>query len=260
MKSYQYPAAVRDHSKTKRSVQHVLLTLATYVDDNGECFPSYAELEKVTGLSLNTVRRAISAIPADEMVIIEKGKAVGRPSRYRIIINERSTADCANGGHISEVNCAHGEHSQNGDCAHGEHRTMPKNVPNYAHGGTLTTQELPIELPKERKRAPGCSSASSSSDTHKPQEAEDPPVPPSLQTPAFLAAWHGYDAHRRKLNAKSWTAQAKKLALQKCEQWGAIKGADSLNGSVMNGWLGIFEPRDSSDQKPKRDKFGLPPL
>jgi hypothetical protein len=247
VKWYQYPAAVRDHSKTKGSVQHVLLTLATYVDDNGECFPSYAELVKVTGLSLNTVRRAISAMPANEMAIIEKGKAVGRPSKYRIIINERSDANCAHGEHSSEPNYAHGEHSQNGDCAHSEHTTMPKNEPNYAHGGTLTLQEHTIEQPKARKRASGLSSKAS----------EDVPIPPTLDTPEFRTAWDEWLQHRRQIK-KPLQPLSQQKQLDEFTSWGPDRAIAAIDHTIRKSWQGIREPdRQNSHKSTRSDAAGL---
>jgi hypothetical protein len=245
MKSYQYPAAVRDHSKTKGSVQHVLLILATFANDNGECFPSYTTLVKATGLSLKTIRRAISAIPTDELQIIEKGKAAGRPSKYRIIINEKSPD-----------NCGHGDHSQNGNRGHGDHRTMVKNDPNYGHGDPLTTQELPIELPRAHKRAPDSSSAVASSKNG----TTDPPIPEILQTPEFLEAWKDYDEHRHKIEPKKWTPLAKKKALNKLAKWGPAKAIEALNDAVINGWQGFYEPKEIAHQKPKRSVDEFPNL
>jgi Helix-turn-helix domain len=256
MKSYRYPAVVRDNSKTKGAIKYVLLALATYADDAGECFPSYAELVKVTGLSLNTVRRAIGAIPADEMVIIEKGRAVGRPSKYRIIINERSTANCAHGEHSSEVNCAHGEHSQNSDCAHGEHTTMPKNDPNYAHGGTLTTKELPIELPKARKRASG-------SFSDLPSKTADPPIPSALQTPAFLEAWAEWLQYRRQIK-KALKPLSQTKQLKEFQSWGPDRAIAAINHSIARSYQGPYEPNGQNGHKPKQgpslDEYGLPKL
>jgi hypothetical protein len=245
VKWYQYPAAVRDHSKTKGSVQHVLLTLATYVHDSGECFPSYAELVKVTGLSLNTVRRAISAMPANEMAIIEKGKAVGRPSKYRIIINERSDANCAHGEHSSEPNCAHSEHSQNGDCAHSEHTTMPKTEPNYAHGGTLTLQEHTIEQPKARKRASGSSSKAS----------EDVPIPPQLDTPAFRTSWDEWMDYRRQRKLKPLLPISQQKQFDELASWGQDRAIAAINHSIAKGYQSIYEKNGQHGHKSTSTDF-----
>jgi Helix-turn-helix domain len=261
LKSYQYPALVRDHSKTKGAVKYVLLALATYADDAGECFPSYATLVKATRLSLATVRRAVSAIPANEMVIVEKGTATRRPSKYRIIINERSPTNYAHGDHSStlakDVDCSQDDHSQNGDYAHGDHSTVLMVTPNYAHGDTLTTQELPNEPTKARKRARGSSSVSSENNAHD----VDPPIPDSLQVPEFLKAWNEFDDHRRKGKAsRAWTAHAKTIALKKCTELGPARAVTAIENSILNGWQGIFEPK--SFPKPPRplDEAGLPPL
>jgi Helix-turn-helix domain len=245
MKSYQYPAVVRQHSRTRGVPKLLFIVLATYADDNGEFHPSYARLVKDTGLSLRSVQRALKEIPTDELQIIERGRAISHSTKYRIVIN------CSQADDSRAANYSQTDYSQNGNHSQADDRTMAKNDVNYGQVDHLTTKELPIELPKARKRA-----ASS---------AADPPVPLILQTADFLKEWGEFDEYRRNGKAKKeWTYRAKELALETCLNLGSDKAIAAIKRSMMSGWMGIFEPNGSSNHKSKpnqrTDEFGHAPL
>jgi Helix-turn-helix domain len=248
MKSYKYPAAVREHSRTKGVPKMLFIVLATYVDDNGECYPAYAKLVKATGLSLRSVQRALKEIPADELQIIERGRAIGHSTKYRILIN------CSQADDSLVANYGQTDYSQNGNHGQADDRTMVKSDVNYSQADHLTTQELPNELPKARKRA-----ASS---------VADPSVPLILQTPGFLKAWADFDEYRRNgKKKKEWTHRAKELTLEECLRLGETRAITAINHSICNGYTGMFEPRNgngSHSHKQKRDhrtdEFVLPKL
>jgi hypothetical protein len=227
VKSYQYPTAVREHSKAKGVAKFVLLTLATYADDQGECFPSYAELVRATGLSLRSVQRGLKEISSCELLIVERGRAVGHSTRYRIL-----------------PDCSQADHSQKGDCSQADQRTMAKNDMNCSQADHLTTHKPSIELPIARKRAFGPASLSA-------DKTAEPPIPAELQTQPFLETWPKYDIYRRQGKAKrEWTFHAKEMALKGCQKLGPARAVAAIEHSMANGWTGIFEPR-TTDQKPK---------
>jgi hypothetical protein len=261
VKSYQYPAAVRDYSKAKGMARLVMYALATRVGDDGICFPSYATLLADTGLSLSGLRKALKAIPVDELQVVQKGRATGYPTKYRLTIN------CGQSDHSQESHCVSTEHSQGinhvptkhssrNNCAPTEHSTASRQVTNCVPTEHLTTKELPIKLPKARKRASGVSALSSKNGS------EDPEIPPILQTPLFLKTWAVFDNYRRNGKAqKAWTPHAKEIALKVCLKLGPAAAVTAIERSIMSGWTGIFEP-NNHNQKPKRsvDEFGLPNL
>ena len=56
---------VRDNCKQSVSKKLLMLTLATYCDGDGKCFPSNATLATVTGISERTIRRMLTQLVAD---------------------------------------------------------------------------------------------------------------------------------------------------------------------------------------------------
>jgi hypothetical protein len=209
MKSYQFPAAVRDHSVTEGTVKHVLLTLATYANDNGECYPSHKALARATGLSRRTIERVMKEIPANELQVVEKGKAAGHSTKYRLTVNSR-----------------HADGSQ----------TL-----NSRHGDGLTTNELPIELPKARKRAPSRSLAS---------DARQVVILPELDTPQFRKSWAEWLEYRKQIK-KPLSPLSQQKQLNKLKFWGSARAVAAINHSIANGWIGIFEPQGENGHKSK---------
>lgn len=260
MKSHEFIFAIRDRSTTKGNAQHILLILASRADDHGYCYPSYRDIARITGYALRTVARAIKGIPTDELQIISEGGSSKdgerQATKYRILIGNRSHNDHGQGDNHSQP-----DHGQSTDRSHSDHPTVVTESTDRSHSDHPTNHERTNERTKTRKRVRGSSSAVSSRSSI--QDA-DPLIPESLQTPAFREAWLAFDDHRRNLKPKAWTAQAKKLALKRCEKWGPVKATEALDNAVINGWTGIFEPSDSSNHKSKParalDEFGLPRL
>jgi hypothetical protein len=228
MKSYQYPALVRDHSKAKGLAKYVLLVLATYAGDNGECFPSHSVLARVTGLSLRTIVRAMKGIPANELQVIEKGKATGYPSRYRITLDwchsVTSTTDRESPVLVTNT-------TSTGD------RESPR-----------TTQELPNE-PKPRIRAPRSPSVGCSK-PRKPPPAPDVPIPTELDTPAFRKAWAEWREYRGQIK-KPLKPLSLRKQLEELASWRPERAIAAIEHSIARGYQGIFEPHSRNGQKPR---------
>jgi hypothetical protein len=72
-------------------------------------------------------------------MIVERGRAVGHSTKYRIVIN------CSQVDDSTAINCSQSNYSQNGNCSQADHRTIAKNDVNYGQVDHLTTQELPIK-------------------------------------------------------------------------------------------------------------------
>lgn len=83
-----------------------------------------------------------------------------------------------------------------------------------------------------------------------PPRGEDPfPVPDWLDT----QAWSEYRKHR----GKTFKRNAQKLAIGKLERWRA-QGHDPteiINNSIMNGWKGLFEPKEKNFNGPHQPKL-----
>lgn len=77
----------------------------------------------------------------------------------------------------------------------------------------------------------------------RPEKSKtDIPLPPCLQTDAFRAAWLDWGRHlsERRKPLKPTTATRQLAFLEKLGHDGAIR---SIEVSVRNGWVGLFEPK-----------------
>lgn len=75
---------------------------------------------------------------------------------------------------------------------------------------------------------------------------EKPTIPENLQTPKFLVVWNEWYRYRRSLKSvKDWNFLFSKQLAQ-LSQWGEEKAIAALNNSMMNSWVGIFEPKMTS--------------
>ncbi len=64
--------------------RHLLTTLATYADFDGECFPSVRRLRGDTAMNLNAVQRAIDGLAAAGRIEVRRGNRA-RPNHYRLL-------------------------------------------------------------------------------------------------------------------------------------------------------------------------------
>jgi len=77
------------------------------------------------------------------------------------------------------------------------------------------------------------------------------PVPASLNTPEFLAAWAEWLQHRRE-QRKPATPTAQRRVLNTLEKRGPEKAVADIRHSVGNGWTGIFQAEDVRGQSKQR--------
>jgi len=254
MKSYQFIFAVRDQSKTKGTAQHILFILASRADPDGFCYPSYRDLAKITGYSLRTIASAIKQIPGDELQIISAGGSLKdgerRSTKYRVLIGNRSKKCYGQANQtVAEITTVSSD-DRSKNC----YPTVANFAADRSKFCSLTYQERTNERIAARKRAARSSSSGE-------QKVADPPIPPTLQTPPFVKAWADFDDYRRKGKAKrEWTRRAQELVLQKCMKLGPERAVAAIEHSMINGWTGIFEPKQSANHKSKLplDEFGLP--
>jgi hypothetical protein len=237
MKSYQFPAAVRDHSVTQGTAKHILLTLATYANDNGECYPSHKALSRATGLSRRTIERLMKEIPANELQVVEKGKATGYPTRYRITINSRHDVGSY------EPNCRQNDDSHDNDSRHHEASTPANLSLNSRHVDALTYKELPTELPKPAKLASSPSSTA----------CAVPLIPPELDTREFRKSWCEWLEFRRQIE-KPLKPLSQQKQLNEFKSWGPDRAIAAINHSIARGYQGICEPNGQNGQKPRLGK------
>lgn len=88
--SYEHINHVRDHSKARGTARHLLVDIPTRTDKQGYAWPSYECLARDMRTDVRSVRRALKAIPSDELEIIPGGSEKGqkrRSTQYRILLN-----------------------------------------------------------------------------------------------------------------------------------------------------------------------------
>lgn len=67
-------------------------------------------------------------------------------------------------------------------------------------------------------------------------------IPPNLSTPAFIEAWGNWRQHRKEIK-HPLTPMSAKMQLKKLAEWGEAKAIESIETSIMNGWVGVFPPK-----------------
>ena len=78
------------------------------------------------------------------------------------------------------------------------------------------------------------------------------PLPADLDQPQVRQAWEGWVESRRLKGAKgAMGARACELAVSKLQDWGPELGVEALDRSTVNGWTGLFDPRDNPWAKDK---------
>ena len=81
--------AIRDHAPNDKTLKHVLLTIATFMDEDGYCFPSQDRIARGASMSPYTVQKAIARANASGWIAVYSRKGKGqrwRKNEYRACI------------------------------------------------------------------------------------------------------------------------------------------------------------------------------
>jgi len=82
---------------------------------------------------------------------------------------------------------------------------------------------------------------------------KETPLPPSLQTDEFRAAWIDWQRHRAEIKKRLTPTQMTKQ-LKTFQEWGEVRSIAAINHTIEKGWQGIREPDSNghaSTTKPK---------
>jgi len=121
-------------------------------------------------------------------------------------------------------------------------------------GGNPTLKGLPKGgakgAPKGRLTpSSSCSSSlSSNSSFNSSSDHSFPPIPPELNTPAFVDLWTQWQSLRREQH-RPVTPTAARGQLAKLANWGVVRAVNAIRHSISNGWQGIFEPKENNNGK-----------
>jgi hypothetical protein len=212
----------------------VLLALADFADEAGNCFGSWGKLEEKTRLARATVARCLRRLQdRGELIMVEKG--------HRKLAGDGAEAS------IWKIP---GVSAEMGLRMRPVSERDPSSVrmrPKWCQNETPTIRNI-----KERNKgadapAPAISSPSlpSSSEKEAPQPKRAPAPkfdPSSLPLPhgqGLARAWAEFAQHRREIKAPLTPTAAKRIV----DDLGSVNeaaAAEALRKSVKHGWRGVF--------------------
>jgi hypothetical protein len=212
----------------------VLLALADFADESGNCFGSWGKLCEKTRLGRATVARSLKRLQgAGHLVLVEKG--------HRKLAGDGAEASIWNIPGVADEMGLRMRPVSNRD---------PSGIrmrPKWYQNETPTIRNI-----KERNKgadapAPAISSpslpSSSEKEAPKPKKATAPKFDPSsLPLPhghGLARAWAEFAQHRREIKAPLTPTAAKRIV----DDLGSVNEAaavEALRKSVKHGWRGVF--------------------
>jgi hypothetical protein len=212
----------------------VLLALADFADESGNCFGSWGKLEEKTRLARATVARCLRRLQdRGELIMVEKG--------HRKLAGDGAEAS------IWKIP---GVSAEMGLRMRPVSERDPSSVrmrPKWCQNETPTIRNI-----KERNKGadaptPAISSpslpSSSEKEAPKPKRAPAPKFDPSSlplpHGPGLARAWAEFAQHRREIKAPLTPTAAKRIV----DDLAAVNEAaavEALRKSVKHGWRGVF--------------------
>jgi len=199
--------------------------IADRIGRNGFAWPGERRLALDSGMSRNTVRRALKALEAAGLLAVEHGTE-GRPNLYRL----------NGGGAESEPG---GAESEPGGVVPNRRRggagSAPQPVPDRPHNLNNQTHN---QRKRRAKRSGG------------PFLGNE--LPPALDVPDFLTAWDEWQTHRREIR-KPLTPTSVKRQLATLADQGPTVAVAMIRKSIERGWTGLFAPDAPKGKQPADD-------
>lgn len=214
--SYRHMAIVWEMAIPSATQKLILMGLASYANEEGQCWPCQDSLAARVGCSVRTVGSHIAAMEEAGWLAREsRSSHDGRRSDlYILTLPEQQTAESAT---CKICNLQNLQVAKSAGSTKGEEHTNRRTP--------LTPRSKP-----------------------DPMKAE---IPPELDGPEFRAAWDAW-AKERRARGKKLTAQAARLQLAKLEKEAkdSATAAEWIYFAIEKGWQGIYRPKDSTnDQK-----------
>ena len=271
---------VFERSKTQGNARLVLLSLADSCNDDACCWPSIRKLAEKANISEPILKKYLNALIEVGVVSRdERSDASGRQTSNLYTINvEKIGSDLITQNIIHQVSSPSRIKSVKGvtgvSAGGGNH--------GYSHEG-VTTVSLPImnrhiESSIEPPKAETSAMASDSEDglvspkegtnfdanaesgksddlfsrppsgvnsVTRRERKKSPPttIPPELDCREFREAWNDFLTHRKE-KRKPVTPTNERALLTKLASWGSCSASEALRDSVMNGWIGVFKPKE----------------
>ena len=156
---FAWQRALRDESNLPQLTKHVLLTLSTYMKQDGTgAFPAQQTLADACGVSVRTVRKHLAdAIEAGWIEKVRQGRHVGRGSSYS---NEYAISDLwlwlagGTGAPAAPVDSAPAGGSPAPAASSQEADGAPQEAPHDPAGGSPAPPNTSLPLHKEHRPGP----------------------------------------------------------------------------------------------------------
>jgi len=211
----------------------VLLALADFADESGNCFGSWGKLEEKTRLARATVARCLRRLQdRGELIMVEKG--------HRKLAGDGAEAS------IWKIPGVCGEMGLRMRPVSERDPSSVRMRPKWCQNETPT-----IRNNKERNKgadAPASAISSpslpiSQNTAPKPQRATapkfDPASLPLPHGPGLARAWQRFIQHRREIGHRL-TPLASTDIIADLAKVSEAAGVEAINKSIKNGWRGVF--------------------
>jgi hypothetical protein len=202
--------------------KHVLLILANYADERGECWPSVENMAEKCGASKRTVINAVSKlIDGGFLTASSQFRRDGRRTSNRYTLN-------------FNVHQVQNSTKCNFDQVQNLHPTKcnPCTLPSAESAPLLRDTKEKTQKKKDTKDAR----------PRKRLKPTDPfpAIPESLQTPEFKERWQMWLDFRANRKKKPVSPEAARLIFDDLEPVGPARACELINHSIKNDWQGIF--------------------
>ncbi len=193
---------------------------------SGWAWPSLRRLGQDAGMSSTTVVKAIRQLEARSLIVVNRfGQGSGRSNKYQIVTVVKMPKEVTR-------NCS----SNVPETGQGVTRNCSSGV---SETGQVVTRNCYVTIPIEpdplnQRKKRGAKKAAME-------------FPHSLDTQKFRATWTEWVTHRREIK-KTLTPATTKAQIKQLEKFGHDKAIESIERSITNGWIGLFEPPSEGKQ------------
>lgn len=195
----------------------VYAVLAKHADESGACWPSVARVAQLCGTTKRSVRRCLQRLVDAGLIEVKRRrseKGDHAPNVYRLYHTPREHGDKKDPRVVTKKTLGWGQKRPwGGDKKDPRTRTIELEPLNKKAFDPLT-----VELPFKSER--------------------------------FVQTWGDFVEHRNRLK-KPLTEAATERLFARFLKWGEPSAIDGMDQSIMNGWIGVFQPRPNGHPRPR---------
>jgi predicted transcriptional regulator len=278
--SVKIMSEVFERSMTQGNARLVLLSLADSCNDDACCWPSIRKLAQKANVSKPILKKYMNALIEVGVVIRdERSDASGRQTSNLYTINvEKIGSDIITQDVINSVSSPSRVNTFEGvtkvrvggdNCGYqgvgatvvslpimNRHIESSIEPPKAETSAMASDSEDGLVSPKEGTDVDANAESGKSDDLFsrppsgvksviRRERKNSPPttIPTELDCRDFRDAWTDFLTHRKE-KKKPVTPTNERALLSKLREWGASSAAEALRASVMNGWIGVFKPKE----------------